>query len=335
MLHRFTPRLALATSAIASLALLGTHALAQVAPASPPPSIEPFTLPNVLSLASSHAWLPLAIVLVVYARHLLSEKSKLPVTIPARWLPTVTAFGGLLFTLLVARQAGAAWGVSLLGAFTAAVASGFFDGLAVGIFGSDPTKVPGWAKFVLALVDDLGGPGTSAGDGQGDVVTREAAKYAPSAHRGAYRPVPAVPAFARRLFPWTPRRVAFRLGQAVSVGGIVAALLGLGAMCAVAGVGCGGLTPQTQAEIQAGIVLGDCIESVFAADTAKTPPSSAVQIAIDEGNTCGADVGNLVSLFGNSTNAQKVDVAKAAQANADAVHLAATHFHAAHAPAGN
>jgi len=48
-----------------------------------------------------------------------------------------------------------------------------------------------------------------------------------------------------------------------------------------------------------------------------------VQIAIDEGATCGADVANLVTLFGSSPVAGKVAVAQAAQANAAQVHAAA------------
>jgi len=114
-----------------------------------------FTLPQVLALVTTHSWLPIAILVAVYVRHLLSDKSKFPnPPIPPTWLPTVTAAVTLVFSVLVARQAGGSWSVALVGGFTTGAASGFFDGIVVGLFGSDPSKVPWWAKLVLALVDD-------------------------------------------------------------------------------------------------------------------------------------------------------------------------------------
>ena len=95
----------------------------------------------------------------------------------------------------------------------------------------------------------------------------------------------------------------------------------VGAVAALACAGCanGTLTPQGANVAQDGLALSACALSTYVADTSTTPPEAWQQIAIDLATKCGMDVADIIHQFGASH-----PVSLAAQASADAVHLAAT-----------
>jgi hypothetical protein len=122
------------------------------------------------------------------------------------------------------------------------------------------------------------------------------------------------PAYFTIAFKNLVRRTAIALA-AIAV--LIVASASLGANCN------GTIDPKTQAEIQAALVLGDCIETQYAIDSQKQPPVAPLQIAIDIGAVCGADVPTLVNTFSQKADAGHIAVVTAAQANAGAINKAA------------
>lgn len=207
-----------ATYVLSATVMLGTaYAQATALPVVVDPNASP-DLGTLLQLITSRAWLPLAIFATIWLRHMLSDRSKLPITIPATWLPTVSAGMGLLVAVLVAVQAGAPVATAVLGAFVAAATSGFFDGVLAAIFG-DPARAPAWARWLVALADGFGTGGKgSAGDapkpyrdpdatGPGNVVQR-AADQLPSSVRRDFE------AACLHLAGWSYPEIAAHLGYA-------------------------------------------------------------------------------------------------------------------------
>jgi hypothetical protein len=106
------------------------------------------------ALKSGNTW-AIAAAITLYVRHVLSDRSKFPWTIPARWLSTVTAFGTLLASGELLRAGGLPWPAVGAASFGAAAVSGFFDGVIVAIWGK-AENAPAWARFVVMLADDAG-----------------------------------------------------------------------------------------------------------------------------------------------------------------------------------
>ncbi|SRR5579859_750809 len=142
-----------------TLVVIFAASVALAQPFSPPGALPPPPMPptpsvlTLVTLVTGHQWLPLALAVLLYVRHMLSDGSKFPVTIPATWLPAVSAALALAYAILVAVSMGASWQQALLGGATLGAAAALVDGLVVGIFGNDPTKVPAWAKAILMLVE--------------------------------------------------------------------------------------------------------------------------------------------------------------------------------------
>ena len=90
--------------------------------------------------------------------------------------------------------------------------------------------------------------------------------------------------------------------------------IGLIAIGASTGSNCQ-VNAKTQAEIQAAIALGDCIEVTVAADSQETPQPAPLQIAADCATACGATAANLANLFVSSSDPLKAAVAAAAAGN--------------------
>jgi hypothetical protein len=124
--------------------------------------MEPTALQQIIALASSHGWLPLIMLVTLYARKLLSPASGFPVTIPGgpKMLPIVTAAGGLIYGFEQSVQAGQGVAVAALGAVLAAGSTGFLDSVLTAIFDHD--NAPAWARALVFVFDDLtkGGGGT-------------------------------------------------------------------------------------------------------------------------------------------------------------------------------
>jgi len=287
-----TPRSRLALllfpASLAFSVLLSTSAFAQVVVT--PPVITTGAVSATTIIIASLA------ILVGYVTQGIQSGSLFGVImIPKPWLPYLGLLGGFLgaFTPSITNAAvknEAAWLTAL------------FAGL-IGL-GGIVAGVTAKQHVDAHLRDRTPVVGSGAGGVKVDAVTQAANEVTPATGTPLKRDWSAL----------LPRRTPLALALAC----------GLLAVGASTGANCNGtVSPQTQAEIQAALVLGDCIESVYAADSAKVPAVTPVQIAIDEGATCGADVANLVTLFGSSPVAGKVAVAQAAQANAAQVHAAA------------
>lgn len=123
---------------------------------------------------------------------------------------------------------------------------------------------------------------------------------------------------------FAPKRHRTVLSSVVQSDGTVAYVES--AIAPPVGQGCSGsgaVTPQTQADIVASEQLGMCIESTYAADSAKVPAEQALQIATDIAVTCGADALDLINTLGQTTaSSARQAVAQAAKDNASLVHAA-------------
>lgn len=114
------------------------------------------TILQVVADFQQHAWWPLALVLVLYARKLVSPDSSFRINVPPRALHLVTASLTMLTVFVTAGVDATPLGTAAVGAIVAGIGAGFLDGLVTAIFG-DPANVPGWAKTIVMLVDELGG----------------------------------------------------------------------------------------------------------------------------------------------------------------------------------
>lgn len=119
--------------------------------------MEPTALQQIVTLASSHGWLPLVMLLTLLGRKWMSPASGFPVTIPPRWLPVVSSTGGLVFGFETSLHAGQAWATALLSAAVMAGSTGFLDALMTAIFDHD--NAPKWARAIVGIFDDITGKG--------------------------------------------------------------------------------------------------------------------------------------------------------------------------------
>jgi hypothetical protein len=129
-------------------------------------------------------------------------------------------------------------------------------------------------------------------------------------------------AYRRSAFPAAARVDRFSIGVKRFVTGLALAALCVVALAFVA-ISLGGCaeSAKTAADIAALEQLGECVTSVYAADSAKTPVPTGVDIAIDIATTCAADVVDVVNVLGQPSNtpAQQA-VAIAAQLSAATIH---------------
>ena len=137
-------------------AFCGTAFAQPVIPLAPATSSP---LEEIVSLISAHGWLPLFALGLLYARKLCGPDSKFPITVPATWLPTVSAFFGLAYGAVSSIQNGTALGQALLSCVVLAGGSGFFDALCTAIFNHG--AAPKWAQSLVFLIDDLSGGNTN------------------------------------------------------------------------------------------------------------------------------------------------------------------------------
>ena len=151
-------RLLVLTAAICAVSVAGFSGVAFAADPAPDPNATP--LQDIVALISSHGWLPLFAFALLYARKLCGPDSKFPINVPPTWLPTVSAFFGLLYGGVSSYEKGTPLGTAALTCVVLAGSSGFFDGLLTAIFNHG--AAPKWAQALVALVDDLTGGGTNA-----------------------------------------------------------------------------------------------------------------------------------------------------------------------------
>lgn len=133
---------------------------AQVPPA--PPAAPALDLTTLIKLVTGHQWLPVAALILLYARFAVSNASKFPITIPPTWLPVVSGVVTAAFTAVVAVQSGTSVGLAIVGLATTGVIATLLDAFAVAVFGNDPSKVPWYMRFVLMLAHDVAGGGNAA-----------------------------------------------------------------------------------------------------------------------------------------------------------------------------
>jgi hypothetical protein len=278
---------------------------------------------SIVAALGAHNWLLLVMLVAVYARTLFSSQSKFPWNLSPNWLPVFSGIAGFVVVVDTSLMGGKTVGPAILIGVVGFVSGGFADGLIVALFG-DSTKAPTWAKALIFLVDDVfGHPGggvsvkkTETVEVHVDAVTKEADKLT--------TPYRLFPNTSTRLdfFSIAFKRLTVRLAGVAIVVGFFAVGASTGASCTV--------TPQSQAEINAAIVLGDCIESTYATDSQKVPAPTPIQIAVDEGTICAADAAQLAQLFMTSSDAGKVAVAKAAQDHPEVVAQAKAQHQAKH-----
>jgi hypothetical protein len=101
-------------------------------------------------------WYGAILVLALYLRTLFSDKSAFPVTLSPNARPIFVALAGALVSTVTTLQAGKSWGTSLLVGAIGLISGGFLDGLLAALFGG-ATSAPGWARALVALVDQVGG----------------------------------------------------------------------------------------------------------------------------------------------------------------------------------
>lgn len=202
------------------------------------------------------------------------------------------SFGGVELALLAGFNA-------LLGNATGAAAHSFFTAqkssrgaaATVAAGGSPP---PGSALSIRPSA------GVTPAASANDTVPPESPKAS------AYRGLP-LPGHRVSFFSIAFKRVLRRMIPVTVIVGVFAIGASTGATCNAT------VSPQSQAEIQAAIALGDCMESTYATDSQKIPPASAEQIVIDEGITCAPQAAQLAELFAASSDPGKVAVAKVAK----------------------
>lgn len=104
---------------------------------------------QLVSFILEKKWLALAILVIGYITRLLSDDSKFPVSVPARFHPLVVTVLGQVLGALMMIQGGASWKVAVLtGLAVSFCTMGLFDLLVKAIFNGSP---PWWID-ILALV---------------------------------------------------------------------------------------------------------------------------------------------------------------------------------------
>lgn len=152
-------------------------AFAQVASAqtpAPAPELPPgLNVTDVLNAVAAHQWLALVLLVAVYLRKLLSDASAFPWTIPTNWRSVIVGAAGLVIAIASSLQTGASVQTAIIVGVTGGALTTFLDGLLVAIFGS-PSAAPSWAKFILAIIEDVtpggGSGGASLGGGPKNAV---------------------------------------------------------------------------------------------------------------------------------------------------------------------
>jgi hypothetical protein len=115
------------------------------------------TVLQVVADFQAHQWWPLALLLVLWARKVLSADSSFRLNVPPRALHLVTASLTMVTVFVTAMVNATPIGTAALGALVAGIGAGFADGLLAAFF-ADPSNVPRWAKTIVMLVDELEGP---------------------------------------------------------------------------------------------------------------------------------------------------------------------------------
>jgi hypothetical protein len=112
---------------------------------------------------AAHNWLAAVLLFAVYLRFLFSDESKFPATWNPNYRPLFVAVAGDVIVTVTARDGGSSWSAAIIVGFVGLVGGGFFDGLAVALFGST-SAAPAWARWLVWSVDSLAsGGGSSAG----------------------------------------------------------------------------------------------------------------------------------------------------------------------------
>jgi hypothetical protein len=128
----------------------------------PIPDLPPgLNVTDVLNAIGSKQWLVLVMLVAVYGRKLMSNASAFPVTISPNVRPVITGGAGLVIAVVSCVQAGGSWTTAILVGITGGALTTFVDGLVVALFGS-PASAPAWARWCLAIIDEVdpkGGPG--------------------------------------------------------------------------------------------------------------------------------------------------------------------------------
>jgi len=106
-------------------------------------------LAQALALLAGRKWLPLFVVAIGWATRLLSDKSRFPAEVPARWQPVVVLGLSVLYSAVTAVASGATWKAAAIHSFVVAfVVMGAFDLLVKAVFnGREPTWL-GWLALV-------------------------------------------------------------------------------------------------------------------------------------------------------------------------------------------
>lgn len=107
------------------------------------------TISQILTLATGHKWLPLAIVVVGLLVSWTSDTSKFPVNIPDRYKPLVAIVLGQAYAVLEAVQGGSSWTTAVgHGVLVALSSAGLANLISTTIFNGN---VPSWLSWVTAL----------------------------------------------------------------------------------------------------------------------------------------------------------------------------------------
>lgn len=136
------------------------------------------TIQQLLALATSHQWLPLAILVVGLLVSWTSNTSKFPINIPARWQPLVTLGLGTLYAILQAVVSGTAWEIAVENGLIMAMSSAGFSQLIVNsVFNG---TLPSWLSWLTLVDPNL-------------VAAKKAGKMIHSPVFGRARILPAIP----------------------------------------------------------------------------------------------------------------------------------------------
>lgn len=207
-MNRFAFRALLAALPFVVIMAIAATCFAQPVPT--PSPVGPSPLEQIVAMIQAGHWLPVIIAATLLLRKWSSPDSAFPISIPTRWLSSVSAFGGLMYGLELSIQSGTALGPAVLQCVVLAGSSGFADGLLTAIF--NHANAPTWARVIVGVFDSV----TASGGGSGSVA--------------GDKPVPVVPAsLVSKPTAVSPTASKRTLGRA------------LGRMVIPVGVGCVGV----------------------------------------------------------------------------------------------
>lgn len=111
--------------------------------------MSPSVFQQFLALATSHQWLPLAILVVGLLVSWTRDTSKFPINIPARFQPLVALVLGTIYAVLQAVSSGTAWHTAIENGLLMAMSSAGFAQLLVNtVFNG---KLPSWLSWLTAV----------------------------------------------------------------------------------------------------------------------------------------------------------------------------------------